>query len=152
MYGERAILMERLKKEFKELIFVHDTRKKILKESEMVDAYRDSWLAIDDAIASNGKNMQINARVFEGSSYGCLVLTKPNTSILKYFKLNKEILFWRNVLELTSIIKNIQKNPEGYRKLAYLAYNRTKREHLYEHRFKEIFKFINHDVDFFNYE
>jgi len=49
-------------------------------------------------------------------------------------------------------MKDFQKNPEKYKKLAYLAYNRVKREHLYEYRFKEIFKFINHDVDFFNYE
>jgi len=151
MYGERAVLMERLKKEFKELIFVHDTRKKILKESEMIDAYRNSWLAVDDSIASDRKNVQIKARVFEDSSYGCLVLTKPNTRILKYFKLNKEILFWSDVSELISIIKDFQKNPEKYKELAYLAYNRVKREHLYEYRFKEIFEFINHDVSFFNY-
>lgn len=151
MYGGRAILAERLKKEFKELIFVHDTRKSILKESVMINTYRNSWLAIDDSIASDEKNIQIKARVFEDSSYGCLVLTKPNTRILKYFKFNKEILFWSNVSELIDIIKDFQKNPEGYKKLAYLAYNRTKREHLYEHRFKEIFKFINHDVSFFNY-
>jgi len=152
MYGERAILMEKLKKEFKELIFVHDTRKKILKESEMINAYRNSWLAIDDSIASDKKNIQIKARVFEDSSYGCLVLTKPNIRILKYFKLKKEILFWSNASELTSILKNFQKNPEKYKKLAYLAYTRVKKEHLYKYRFKEIFKFINHDVDFFNYE
>jgi len=152
MYGERAVLMEKLKKKFKELIFVHDTRKKILKETEMINAYRNSWLAIDDSIASDEKNIQIKARIFEDPSCGCLVLTKPNTRILKYFKLNKEILFWSDVSELISIIKDFQKNPEKYKKLAYLAYNRVKREHLYEYRFKEIFKFINHNVDFFNYE
>ncbi len=47
--------MEKLKKEFKELIFVHDTRKKILKESEMINAYTNSWLAIDDSIVSDKK-------------------------------------------------------------------------------------------------
>jgi spore maturation protein CgeB len=146
MYGGRAILAERLKKEFKELIFVHDTRKKILKESEMINAYRNSWLAIDDSIASDKKNIQIKARVFEDSSYGCLVLTKPNARILKYFKLNKEILFWNNVSELISIIKNFQKNPEEYKKLTSLAYSRVKREHLYEYRFKEIFEFISDDI------
>ncbi len=151
MYGERAVLTERLKKEFKEAIFVHDTRKKCLKESEMIDTYRNSWLAVDNSIASDEKNIQIKARVFEDSSYGCLVLTNPNARILKYFKLNKEILFWNNISVLIDIIKDFQKNPEGYKKLAYSAYNRTKREHLYEHRFKEIFKFINHDVVFFNY-
>jgi len=146
MYGGRAILTERLKKEFKELIFVHDTRKKILKESEMINAYRNSWLAIDDSIASDKKNIQIKARVFEDSSYGCLVLTKPNAKILKYFKLNKEILFWSDISELISVLRDFQKNPEKYKKLAYLAYNRVKREHLYEFRFKEIFEFINHDL------
>jgi len=147
MYGERATLMERLKKEFKELIFVHDTRKKILKESEMTNAYRNSWLAVDDSIASDKKNIQIKARVFEDSSYGCLVLTKPNTRILKYFKLNKEILFWNDISELMGIIKDFQKNPEKYKRLAYLAYSRVKREHLYEYRFKEIFKFISDDIN-----
>jgi len=151
MYGERAVLMEKLKREFKELIFVHDTRKKILKESEMINAYRKSWLAIDDSIASDEKNIQIKARVFEDPSRGCLVLTKPNTRILKYFKLNKEILFWSDISELISVLRDFQKNPEKYKKLAYLAYNRVKREHLYEYRFKEIFEFINHDVSFFNY-
>lgn len=140
MYGQRACLIRKLKKEFGNKIFIHDTRGKPISEDAMVSAYQNSWLAIDEPLAYDGKNRQIKARLFENASMGCLVVTKPNDRIKQYFQPNREILFWETISELIDIIRDCADNPEKYKKMARLAYERTQREHLYEHRFREVFK------------
>jgi len=140
MYGQRAGLIKKLKKEFGNKIFIHDTRYKPISEELMLCAYQNSWLAIDEPTAYDGKTRQIKARLFENASMGCLVVTKPNDRIKQYFQLNREILFWETISELIDIIRDCADNPEKYKKMARLAYERTQREHLYEHRFREVFK------------
>jgi len=140
MYGQRTPTVKELKKVFGEQVFVHDTRVKPISEDAMVSAYQNSWLAIDEPTAYDGKTWQIKARIFENASMGCLVVTKPNSRIEKYFEPNKEILFWKNISELIDIIRDCADNPEKYKRMARLAYERALREHLYEHRFTEIFK------------
>lgn len=140
MYGQRAGLIKKLKKEFGNKIFIHDTRYKPISEELMLCAYQNSWLAIDEPTAYDGKTRQIKARLFENASMGCLIVTKPNDRIKQYFQPNREILFWETISELIDIIRDCADNPEKYKKMARLAYERTQREHLYEHRFREIFK------------
>lgn len=146
MYGQRIHLVKKLKREFGNKVFVHDTRVKPISEEAMISAYQNSWLAIDEPMAYDGKKQQIKARIFENTSMGCLVVTKPSDSIEHYFEPNKEILFWETIAELIDIIRNCLDNPEIYKNMARLAYERTRREHLYEHRFKQIFEFINQDI------
>lgn len=144
MYGQRKELVKILKKEFGDLIFVHDTRLGHISEDKMITIYQNSWLAIDEPTSYDQKSLQIKARVFENSSVGCLVLTKPNPRILKYFDLNREILFWKDISELINIIKDCKRNIAPYKKMARIAYERANREHLYKHRFVELFNFIFH--------
>lgn len=140
MYGQRTQIVKELNKVFGELVFVHDTRLKPISEDAMISAYQNSWLAIDEPLAYDGKTRQIKARLFENASMGCLVLTKPSDRIEHYFEPNKEILFWETSSELIDIIRDCIDNPNKYKVLARLAYERTLREHLYEHRFREVFK------------
>ena len=143
MYGQRISLVKKLRKEYGQHIFIHDTRAKHITEKEMISAYQNSWLAIDEPTAYNRQTQQIKARIFENASMGCLVLTKPNDRLSSYFVPNKEILFWETVPELIAIIKDCIDNPEDYKRKARCAYDRTNREHLYEHRFSKIFQTIS---------
>jgi len=140
MYGQRAGLIKKLKKEFGNKIFIHDTMKKPISENRLISAYQNSWLAIDEPTSYDGKTQQIKARIFENASMGCLVVTKPNDRIARYFEPNEEILFWESILGLIDVIRDCIDNSYSYKRMARLAYERTRREHLYEHRFREVFK------------
>jgi len=142
MYGQRAILAKRLRKEFGGNVFVHDTRVRPINDEVMISAYQNSWLAIDDPLAYDGKTLQIKARVFENASMGCVVATQPNERLHRYYDPDKEILFWETPVDLMATVHDCIGNPEPYRRMARAAYDRTQREHLYEHRFQEIFRQI----------
>lgn len=138
MYGKRKNLFRELKKVFGDLVFFHDTRVWPISERRLLYVYQNSWLAIDEPTSHDGKNLQIKGRIFENASLGCLVLTKANSRLLKYYKPNEEILFWNDMSDLVKKIKECAQNPEPYKEMARLAYRRTHREHLYEHRFIDI--------------
>lgn len=140
MYGDRTHLVKKLKSEFGNKVFVHDTRVKPISEEAMISAYQNSWLAIDEPLAYDGQTRQIKARIFENASMGCLVLTKPNDRLERYFEPSREILFWETIPKLIDIIRDYIANPATYKEMAYLAYQRAQREHLYEHRFRDIIK------------
>jgi spore maturation protein CgeB len=114
----------------------------------MVSSYQNSWLAIDEPLAYDGRTRQIKARLFENASMGCLVLTKHNDRVERYFEPGREILFWETIPELIDIIRDFIANPATYKEMAYLAYQRAQREHLYKHRFTEIFNYITERANF----
>lgn len=138
MYGRRIELATSLRAKFGNSVFIHDTRFGHLKEEEMVNAYRASLLAIDEATSYKGENLQIKARIFENASMGCAVLTNKNPLIEKYFEPGKEILFYRSQNELLDIASDAQARPEHYLRIARNAYDRCIREHTYCNRFAEI--------------
>jgi hypothetical protein len=142
MYGQRASLAGQLQREFGDKVFVNDTRVKPISDDAMVSAYQNSWLAIDDPLAYDGKTQQIKARVFENASMGCLVATQPNSRIEQYYTPDREILFWETLPDLIRTIQSVMSHPEKFKKMARSAYERTLREHIYEHRFRDIFNHI----------
>jgi hypothetical protein len=142
MYGQRAVLAKRLREEFGGNVFVHDTRVRPINDDVMISAYQNSWVAIDDPLAYDGKTRQIKARIFENASMGCVVATQPNERLHRYYDPGREILFWETPADLMAIVHDCVDNPSRYRNMAYAAYQRTQREHLYEHRFREVFNHI----------
>jgi len=142
MYGPRAALVRRLRSEFGEKVFLHDTRVRTLNEQAMITAYQSSWLAIDDPTAYDGRTRQIKARIFENASMGCVVATQPNDRLHRYYEPGREILFWETPSDLIRLIHDSIENPQPYRRMARAAYDRTQREHLYDHRFAALFNYI----------
>jgi len=138
MYGSRATLARCVQSEFGEKVFLHDTRTCMLSEQAMLDAYQNSWIAIDDPTAYDGKMRQIKARIFENASMGCVVATQPNERLHRYYEPGREILFWETPSDLIGLIHHSIDNPQTYRQMARAAYERTLREHLYEHRFRHL--------------
>ncbi|MDI9430235.1 MAG: glycosyltransferase [Planctomycetota bacterium] len=142
MYGQREGLMKRLRDEFGSRVFLHDTRSKPIRDDAMVSAYQDSWIAIDDPLAYDGKTRQIKARIFENASMGCIVATQPNDRLHRYYEPGREIVFWETPSDLVGLIHDSIENPQPYRRMARAAYDRTQREHLYDHRFAALFHYI----------
>ncbi len=134
--------MKRLRNEFGNRVFLHDTRSKPVSDDAMLSAYQDSWIAIDDPLAYDGKTRQIKARIFENASMGCVVATQPNERLHCYYEPGQEILFWEAPSDLIGLIRGSIENPQPYRRMARAAYDRTQREHLYDHRFAALFKYI----------
>lgn len=97
--------------------------------------YQDSWIAIDDPLAYDGKTRQIKARVFENASMGCVVATQPNERLHRYYEPGREILFWETPSDLIRLIHDSIENPQPYRRMARRPTTVPKREHLYDHRF-----------------
>jgi len=142
MYGQREALVKQLRSEFGDDVFLHDTRVKPISDEAMIAAYQNSWLAVDDPLAYDGKTRQIKARIFENPSMGCLVATQPNDRLHRYYKPGREILFWETPGDLIAMIRDCIENAEPYKRMARAAYDRTRREHLYEHRFAAFFDHI----------
>jgi hypothetical protein len=140
MYGCRRDLMKALQRRFGSRVFLHDTRLSVMDEQAMIDVYQDSWLAIDEPLSYDGRTLQIKARLFENAAMGALVVTRPNPRIERYYEPGKEILYWNDVSDLIEIIDDCLRSPEKYRHIARNAYERTLREHLYEHRFRDILR------------
>jgi spore maturation protein CgeB len=142
MYGQRQTLVRRLRSECGDKVFLHDARAKPICEEAMISAYQSAWLAIDDPLAYDGKTLQIKARVFENASMGCVVATRPNRRLEQYYEPGREILFWESPADLVRMIEDARIHPEHYREMARHAYERTVREHLYEHRFTYLLRDI----------
>ncbi len=142
MYGGRKTLARRLKRTLGEDVFIHDTRLWPLNEGTMLSVYQNSWIAIDEPMAYDGITMQIKARIFENPSMGCVVLTRETPRLSPYFNAGKEILFYSDIDHLLNIVKNCRLNTKDYKEMAYRAYDRVTKEHLYVHRFARILQSI----------
>lgn len=142
MYGQRSVICSRLKEEFGDAVYLHDTRLKALSEAEMIEVYQNSWIAIDEPHSYEGKTLQIKARIFDNPSFGCVVATRPNPRLERYYKTGEEILFWDDLPGLIRLLRECRNSPEKCREMAYAAYRRTLSDHLYQNRFAEIFKSI----------
>ena len=138
MYGRREQLVRRLKQEFGELGFVHDSRLRPISEAEMDQAYCNSIFALDEPHAFQGGAIQVKARVFEAAAYGCALLTPRNPQLELYYP--KDDLFqYSNDDELFHFLRDARINPEKYCAAGERARVLTGMLHLYTNRFEAIF-------------
>ena len=97
---------------------------------EMIAFYRDSRFAPNESITG-----EINFRLFEAASAGCLVLGQdigPEQDAL--FEPGREIEVCAHVAELAAVLDSLLKNPRAARTKALVARERVLREHLPAHR------------------
>jgi spore maturation protein CgeB len=83
---------------------------------------------------------QMKGRNFEVPGCGGFLLTSYIAELPKYYKLNKEVVVFKNTPELIEKIKYYLKNSAEREAIARAGYERTIKEHTYEQRFREIFK------------
>ena len=95
---------------------------------------------------SKGEN-QIKARTFEVPGAGGFLLTEYTTGIEKFYKIDEEITIYKNSKELAQKINYYLSHPEERDRITISGFKRTAKDHLYDHRMKQILAFLS---DVFN--
>lgn len=83
-----------------------------------------------------------NLRDFEVPTCGSLLLTQANEEIKSLFEDDKEIVTFKNEWEMVDKAIFYLKNPNILLKIAEAGNLRVKKEHLWEHRFTNLFKYL----------
>ena len=86
--------------------------------------------------------MQIKGRVFELGSTGTLMLCDRNPAIDEYYDRGKEYEDFDSLDECADKIRFYLAHEEARRRIAEAYYNRTKRQHMWEHRLQRLFSEI----------
>ena len=88
-----------------------------------------------------------NMRLFEGTGMGCLVLTDNKIGLDKLFKINKQIVVYKNLVDLTSKIVFYLKNKKKLLLVAKNGYKKTNSKHNYKNRVKILDKLIKKNIN-----
>ena len=83
-----------------------------------------------------------NLRDFEVPTAGSLLLTQDNEEIKSLFEDEKEVITFKNEWEMVDKASFYIKNPNILLKVAEAGNLRVKKEHLWEHRFTNLFKYL----------
>ncbi len=84
---------------------------------------------------------QIKARLFEAPGAGGFLLTEAAPDLSRYYVPGKEVATFDGYAELASRIRHYLAHPRERDEIALAGYERTRREHTYEHRFAEVLDF-----------
>ena len=105
-----------------------------LEYGPMLDLYRDSKIIPNESILG-----EINFRLFEGASCGCLVLDQDlGEEQAELFESGREFDTCAHVAELDHKLTRYLANPRLVRTMARAAYERVRAEHLPVHRARRI--------------
>lgn len=111
---------------------------------EMIDVINSSRICLNFA-NSRGEN-QIKARLFEVPGAGGFLLTEYTEGIEKFYHLDREIVAFNSVTELVKKA-NYYINKEDERdNIAMAGYMRTKSDHTYVERMRQVVKFAMEEV------
>lgn len=81
---------------------------------------------------------EVNIRLFEAASHGCLCLTPAGGGVEELFEPGKEILTYESCLELQGQIEFFQANSKKAMSLGVAARERVVLEHLFIHRVEKL--------------
>lgn len=107
---------------------------------EIPGIMRNSLISLNFSNSYKGAN-QIKARTFEVPGAGGFLITEYTPGIEKYYEISKEIVVFRNTLELANKIRYYLSNPEERDLIALNGFRRTIAEHTYEIRMKQVIEF-----------
>ena len=88
---------------------------------------------------------QIKARNFEVPGCGGFLLSGQAENLADYYVDGQEIVIFKNLRDLIDKIRYYLEHDEERARIAEAGYERTFREHTYEHRFREFFARIGLD-------
>lgn len=106
---------------------------------EIAQIIRDSVISLNFA-NSQGQN-QIKARTFEVPGAGGFLLTESARSLEKFYVPGQEIAIYDGLDDLASKIAHYLSHPEERDAIARAGFERTVREHTYEHRLAKLIDF-----------
>jgi spore maturation protein CgeB len=76
----------------------------------------------------------VNQRVFDVPATGSFLLTDCRYQIENLFEPGKEVIFYRDINEVSELVKFYLKNDAARSQVARAAYERVIKEHTYEKR------------------
>ena len=107
--------------------------------SEIPEIMQNSIISLNFA-NSRGQN-QIKARTFEVPGAGGFLLTESAAGLENFYEIGKEIDIFNGTTELVNKINYYLKNPEKRDAVALSGFERTKSEHTYDARMKDVVAF-----------
>lgn len=113
-----------------------DDVQRIIRESVVSLNFGDSGVHFRGLVPYRSR--QIKARVFEVPGAGGLLLTEPAEGIERFFAVGKEIELFRDADELAERIRYFRDHPEARDAVARAGFERARKEHTYESRFKAL--------------
>jgi len=109
-----------------------------LPPAEVGEFYADTRIVPNEAIMG-----EINMRLFEAASAGCLVLNQDaGDALAEFFEPGKEVLVYRDVLELADLLRHYGARTAEAEAIGLAARARVEREHLPVHRAARLLRLL----------
>ncbi len=109
---------------------------------KMVEIYNRSKINLNFSGSALGPTKQVKARVFDILSCGGFLLTEHAPGLERYYRKGKEIETFHDIDEAVEIIVYYLDDEEARAQIAEAGYQRTLKEHTYQHRFRKLFNDI----------
>ncbi|KKQ76622.1 MAG: hypothetical protein US97_C0002G0003 [Microgenomates group bacterium GW2011_GWF1_38_5] len=104
---------------------------------EMYKILAKSKIVINRHISSAGKYAN-NMRLYESTGMGAMLMTEQRINLSNLFEPGKEVVTYRSSQELLSRLQYYLAHPKEREKIALAGQNRTRTEHTYVQRMKEL--------------
>lgn len=82
---------------------------------------------------------QIKSRAFEMGLSGTLMLCQPSPGLERYYEPGKEFVPFHDPAECIGLARHYLRNEPERRRIAEAYYRRTRAEHMWEHRWEQLF-------------
>ena len=113
---------------------------RIMRESVMCLNFADSGVVVQGLRPQRSR--QIKARVFEVTGVGGFLITENTDDIDRYFIPGEEIVIFEGIWDAVEKIKLFLSHPDDRDRIAWAGCERTRREHTYDIRFRELLDVI----------
>jgi spore maturation protein CgeB len=111
-----------------------------ISQETMIKIFQSSRINMNLSGASHKERNQIKGRNFEIPACGGFQLSEYVGGLENYFKIDREIVCYRNQSELIDKIKYYLSHDQERKAVAEAGYQRVLQEHTYQKRFNELFK------------
>ena len=89
------------------------------------------------------KNNNINARVYEALSSGCLLFNEKNNTMSKIFKDKKHVIYYNSENDLLNKLNYFKKNPKESYKIAKNGNDLFRKKYQSSKRLKDFIKILH---------
>ncbi len=109
---------------------------RIMRESIISLNFGDSGMVMRGLAPRRSR--QIKARIFEVPGAGGMLLTESAEGLDRFYRVGEEIAVFEGVEDLAAKIRYFLDHPAQRDAIALKGYQRTRKEHTYEHRFSTL--------------
>jgi spore maturation protein CgeB len=109
---------------------------KIMRESQISLNFGDSGVVMRGLVP--GRSRQIKARIFEVPGAGGFLMTENANDLDRFYEIGKEVVVYEGLSDLVDKITYFLGHPEERDKIAMAGHARTRNEHTYESRFRNL--------------